>query len=104
LEAFKQLLAPLSAASPFALVLLQHLDPTHASLLCAALSQTSKLPLAEARDGEQVEAGKVYVLPANATLSIRKGTLQLSPRRASRPHMPSMDFSGRSRRMWGLAQ
>ncbi|HSO38118.1 MAG TPA: chemotaxis protein CheB, partial [Labilithrix sp.] len=43
LEAFKQLLEALPAEPGMALVLIQHLDPTHTSLLGAALAPSSKM-------------------------------------------------------------
>jgi two-component system, chemotaxis family, CheB/CheR fusion protein len=89
LEAFKELLQPLPAKPGIAFVLIQHLDPTHASLLGPALAQSSKMPVTEARDGERVEPDHVYVMPSNATLTIRRGVLKLSPRASSpRPNMP----------------
>ena len=51
LEAFGQLLQHLPADTGFAFVLVQHLDPSHASMLTKLLSRTSPMPVHEAKDG-----------------------------------------------------
>jgi two-component system CheB/CheR fusion protein len=82
LEAFSELLQQLGADSGrrMALVLVQHLDPTHTSLLREALSRTTSMPVQQAEDGMRVEPGHVYVIPPNTCLGIRGGKLTLAAR------------------------
>ena len=80
LEAFGQLLAHIPPDTGFAFVLVQHLDPTHASMLSTLLSRTSPIPVHEARDGVELGRNCVYVIPPNTLLAIDDGVLRLSPR------------------------
>ena len=76
LEAFTQLLEHLPATSGMAYVLIQHLDPTHASQLPEILSRKSAMPVEEIRGETRVEANHVYVISASENLRIEKGILQ----------------------------
>src|SRR6185295_9381578 len=92
LEAFSELLANLPADLPMAIVLVQHLDPTHASLLTELLTRTTSLRVIEVRPGTRVEPAHAYVIPPNTTMTISGGVLQLSPRGGGAPHMPIDTF------------
>ena len=63
-----------------AFVLVQHLDPTHASALTAILSRATVIPVAEVRDGMQIEPNHVYVIPPNTNMAILHHRLSLMPR------------------------
>ena len=76
LEAFTQLLEHLPATSGMAYVLIQHLDPTHASQLPEILSRKSTMPVREIRGDTPVEANHIYVIAASENLRIEKGILQ----------------------------
>ncbi len=80
LEAFTQLLEHLPATSGMAYVLIQHLDPTHASQLPEILARKSTIPVQEVRGETQVEANHVYVIAAGEKLRIEKGILYPVPR------------------------
>ncbi len=89
LEAFSELLGTMPADAPMALVLVQHLDPKHSSLLTDLLARTTPMRVVEVRPGMRVEPSHVYVIPPNTTITITGGVLQLSPRPVSpEPHMP----------------
>ena len=93
LEAFRLLLGELPADTGFAIVLVQHLDPTHESSLSEILGRTTRMPVKEASDGLPVERNHVYVIPPNAELTIANRVLKLSPRDQTRgPHMPIDHF------------
>ena len=70
LDAFTQLLKHLPADSGMAFVLIQHLDPTHASFLRDALAKATPMTVSEAEDGTAVEPNHVYVIPPDADISI----------------------------------
>ena len=81
LEAFSDLLHEIDARmGAMALVLIQHLDPTHTSFLREALVKTTRMPVVLAENGMRVELGHVYVIPPNTCLGIHGGRLTLSPR------------------------
>jgi two-component system CheB/CheR fusion protein len=89
LEAFGELLTHLPPDTGLAFVLVQHLDPSHPSMLTTILSRRSPIPVHEATDGVKYEANQAYVIPPNTLLEIVDGSLRLSPRPdASAAHMP----------------
>jgi two-component system CheB/CheR fusion protein len=90
LEAFTELLEPLSPQLGMALVLIQHLDPTHPSSLTEALARKTTMSVHEIADGMTVEPGNVYVIPPNAEVSVLGGAFAVIPRnrRPGKPHLP----------------
>jgi len=80
LEAFTELVGRLPAEAGLAYVLVQHLDPTHRSLLSELLGRATPLPVREITDHSTVEANHIYVIPPNCDLSVENGILHLSPR------------------------
>jgi two-component system CheB/CheR fusion protein len=77
--ALEALLPHLKADSGVAFVIVQHLDPTHESLLPALLSRAASIPVVEAIDRVQIEADRIYVIPPNTTLTIVDDRLHLGP-------------------------
>ena len=80
LDAFAELLSGVPVNTPLALVLVQHLDPTHESALVDLLTRTTRMPVTEVEHGTRVEPARVYVIPPNASMTIAGGVLNLSPR------------------------
>lgn len=80
LEAFTELLRSLPNDADIAYVLVQHLDPTHRSLLSELLAKTTTLPVEEITDPTRVAPNHVYVIPPNSDLTISHGVLHLTPR------------------------
>lgn len=79
LEAFTRLLEHLPTTTGMAYVFIQHLDPTHPSLLASLLARVTTMPVHEVTDGMLIEPNQVYVIPPNATLILEQGTLTLGP-------------------------
>ena len=92
LEAFSLLLSQLDPQIDMAMVLLQHLDPSHHSLLSDILAKTTKLPVVEAVDGMKVEPGHIYVMPPNTQMTVAAGQLRLTPRLSGDGRNPIDDF------------
>jgi two-component system CheB/CheR fusion protein len=80
MEAFTEVLANMPADSDMALVLVQHLDPNHQSVLTELLGRSTSLPVAEIQDGMRPEPNHVYVIPPNSSLTIENSTLHLGER------------------------
>ena len=80
LEAFTHLLQALPNKTGMAFVLIQHLAPTHHSLLSELLGKKANMPVAEAKNGTIVEPNQVYVIPPNVNMGIQRSRLQLTPR------------------------
>ena len=96
LAALNELLAAVPPHSGMAFVVVQHLDPTHTSLLAEALSRATAMKVASAADGTDVEPDHVYVIPPNTDLALEGNSLRLVPWEKSRkPHL-SIDFFFRS--------
>lgn len=80
LEAFTELVHALPADTGMAFVLVQHLDPTHHSMLTELLAKTTSIPVMEVKNGMKAEANHVYVIPPNCMMRIADRVLHLSPR------------------------
>ena len=80
LEAFTHLFEHLPATTSMAYVVIQHLDPSHPSLLPGLLSRITRMPVQEGYDGLTVEPDHVYVMPSNVDMTIEQGVLTLRPR------------------------
>ena len=80
LDAFTQLFRTLSATTGMAYVVIQHLDPTHASLLPVLLARVTSLPVHAGRDGMILEPNQIYVIPPQADMILEHGALKLFPR------------------------
>jgi two-component system CheB/CheR fusion protein len=96
IEAFTELVSSLPSDTGMAYVLVQHLDPTHQSMLTELVSKKTKMAVEEVADGMGVQPDHVYVIPPNATMSISNHTLQLGPREESRGLHMSIDHFMRS--------
>jgi two-component system CheB/CheR fusion protein len=93
LDALERLLHVLKPNTRMGFVFIQHLDPTHESILPEILSRSSKLAITQARDGDQVAPEHLYVIPPNADLSIKDGVLRLTPRSdVKATHLPIDSF------------
>lgn len=79
LEALSSLLKHVPVQTGFAIIIAQHLDPHHESLLVELLSRTSELPVSWAENGRGILAGHVYVVPAASLLTLHEGTMVLHP-------------------------
>jgi two-component system, chemotaxis family, CheB/CheR fusion protein len=96
LEAFTELLGAIPIDTGMAFVLVQHLEPKHESVLTALLGRATKMPVHEAREGMHMEPNHVYVIPANADLSILDSLLHIEGRRASAGRHLPIDYFFRS--------
>lgn len=90
LEACSHLLEAMPAQHRLALILVQHLDPSHRSLMVDLLARHTSMPVLEAADGMPILARHVYVIPPGTYLSISHRRLHLS--RADRLHGARMPF------------
>jgi two-component system CheB/CheR fusion protein len=96
LEAAKKLLDALPANSGAAFIVVQHLDPTHRSLMVELLAEHTAMPVAPASEGQRVEPDHVYVIPPGVYLSVAAGALRLSEPQARHGARLPFDFLLRS--------
>ena len=96
LEAVTALLKHLPVDTGMAFVLVQHLAPTHESMLTELLARETSMPVLEITNGMSVEPNHFYVIPPNTNLGLLHGTLHLMPRGDEKgQHLP-IDFFLRS--------
>src|ERR1700732_3524824 len=77
-DAARRLLAALPPGTGMAFILIQHLDPTHASMMVDLLAGHTPMKVQQAADGMPIEREHVYLIPPGSYLSIRAGALRLS--------------------------
>jgi two-component system CheB/CheR fusion protein len=92
LEACQRFLAAMTHPSDMAFILIQHLDPTHESLMVELLSKSTAMPVCQATDGMILENDHLYVIPPGAYLSFSAGALHLSEPLAKRGARLPFDF------------
>ena len=92
----KLFLAGMPADSGAAFVVIQHLAPSHTSMLTEILAQHTPMQIFDVREGMPVEPNCVYIIPPNRYLGIRDGVLYLAdPVTVHGIRMP-IDFFSRS--------
>src|SRR5262249_13021512 len=92
LEAMTELLRHVLPDS-MAYVVVQHLAPSHESIMAEILSRSTQMPLHTATDGTVIEPNHIYVNPPNADITISEGRLQVtSPQASGRPSFPIDTF------------
>jgi two-component system, chemotaxis family, protein-glutamate methylesterase/glutaminase len=105
LTALLQLLKDLPRTFPAALVVVQHLDPKHRSLLAQILGRGASLAVKEAAEGDRLAPGTVFVAPSNwhllvncdARLSLSQSELVHFLRPSADLMLESLAFSYRER-------
>ncbi len=90
-ETLSALVATLPASFPAPIVVAQHLDPTRISHLQEILGRRSLLPVRSVMDHEKLEAGVIYVVPANQHISISDHHVSIEKDSGGRPK-PSIDL------------
>ena len=78
LEPLEKFLSQVTAASGLAYLVVQHMDPTHKTLLAELLQRTTWMPVREATDAQRIHPNAVYVIPPGAELTVVAGALRLA--------------------------
>ena len=93
LKAITRVLSALPQDLPAAVLVVQHLDPRHRSLMADILSRSTTLRVNEAARGERVQPGTAYIAPPNRHLLVdSEGTLELSQSELVHFVRPSADL------------
>lgn len=92
LEAFKEFFSAAPNQMGMAFVIVQHLDPTHKSLMVHLLESHTDMTVTEVKDHTQVLPDHVYVIPPNKDMAIFKGILHLMEPSAARGFRKPIDF------------
>ena len=93
LTALSSVLADLPAGFPAGILVVQHLDPRHRSLMADILSRRTRLEVKQAEDGDRLVGGRVYIAPPNRHLLLNgDGTLSLTQTELVHFVRPSADL------------
>jgi two-component system CheB/CheR fusion protein len=84
------------AAEDMAFVVIQHLSPTHKSIIGEILKKDTDMPIKEIRDGMPVEPNTVYFNPPDNEVGLYQGTFHLLEPGESRHIRMPIDFFFRS--------
>lgn len=77
LVVLKELVSSLKSGAGISYIIIQHLDPKHKSLLSEILERESSIPIKDAINDEALGPDTVYVIPPNAYVELKQGTLKL---------------------------
>jgi two-component system CheB/CheR fusion protein len=78
LDAATKLMDAMPAGTGYALILVQHLDAGHGSMMAPLLASHTPLRVLEAAAGMRVEPENLYIIPPGSYLAVEHGTLHLS--------------------------
>src|SRR4051812_23729334 len=79
LEVFGQFFDGMPSDTGLAFVLLQHLDPTHDTLMPELLSKHTAMRVLRVEDGLKIQANHVYVNAPNGSVRMENCTLRVGP-------------------------
>lgn len=77
-EASRNLLNALPPGRGMAFILVQHLDPTHKSMMVDLLAGHTSMSVLQAVDGMQLQGDHLYAIPPGSYLSVANGHIRLS--------------------------
>ena len=93
LDACRKLLDALPTPNGMAFIIVQHLDPSHDSMMVDLLAGHTSMPVLLATDGMKIERERVYVIPPGVYLSAdKKAALRLSKPQARHGARLPFDF------------
>ena len=78
LEALRSMFSGNSEQCGMAFVVVQHLDPTHESLMAQLIERYTDMTVTQASGGERVEPDHIYVIPPGHGLALNDGILNLT--------------------------
>lgn len=89
LEAFTKFVQKVPSQSEMAIILVQHLDPAHQSMMVDLLAPHTKMPVSEATEGTRLEPAHIYVIAPGTCIAVHLGTLVVTkPKERRGARMP----------------
>ena len=95
-EVLKEVAGRLPHDLPAAVCIVLHIAPTRSSALAGILDRAGALPCAAARDGDELEHGRILVAPPDHHLVVEDGRVRVSAGPRENGHRPSVDVLFRS--------
>jgi two-component system, chemotaxis family, CheB/CheR fusion protein len=77
LDAFERFFKAMPSDSGLAFVLIQHLDPTHKSMLPELIQRFTRMKVEQIQDGIKIHPNSVYIIPPHWHVAILNGSLFL---------------------------
>lgn len=92
IEALYAVVTALPASFPVPVLIVQHMDPRHKSLLAGLLGRRCRVRVKQAANEETIEDGTVYIAQPDMHLIVRSGRLVLTDTRQVHFSRPSIDL------------
>src|SRR5580658_8879841 len=92
LDACRKLVGALPADSGMAFILIQHLDPTHESMMVDLLAGHTSMTVRQAAEGMPIEREHLYVIPPGSYLAVGNRALHVSQPQARHGARLPFDF------------
>jgi chemotaxis response regulator CheB len=83
LEALREMFRVLPSDLDLRIVVVQHLSPTHRSMLVSLLARESRLPVVEVVDGMEPRPNTIHITPPAYHIHLRQGLLRLVTARSA---------------------
>lgn len=96
LEAFKEFFEAMPEEPGMGFVIVQHLDPTHKSLMVSLLKNHTKMKVMEVTDRTPIAPNVIFVIPPNKDMAIFNGVLHLMEPTVARGFRRPIDYFLRS--------
>ena len=91
-EALHVLVEAFPVDFPVPVLIVQHMDPRHRSMLAGLLGRRCRLRVKQATNGERIEPGTIYIAQPDAHLLVRDGCLLLTDTKQVHFSRPSIDL------------
>lgn len=88
IDSFTRFLSAIPKNSGMAYILVQHLSPSHDSILPEILARATTIPVIEITDESDLHPNHIYVIPENKSLTVTDHSFKLTPRIEGEQHMP----------------
>jgi two-component system chemotaxis response regulator CheB len=92
IEALHTIAATLPAEFPVPVLVVQHMDPRHKSLLAGLLGRRCRLRVKQAANDEEMQGGTIYIAQPDMHLIVRAGRLILTDTKQVHFSRPSIDL------------
>lgn len=92
IRALEKILAGLPADLPVPVLIVQHLDPRHRSLMAEIMQRSSKMKVKEAVAEEEIRPSVVYIAPPNRHMLVADGHISLTSTAFVHFSRPSIDL------------
>lgn len=90
-ETLIQIVRSLPKDLPAAIFIVLHVSPDSTSLLPQILNRRSSLPAFHAKDGEEIQHGRIYVAPPDRHLLVKLGKIGVAHGPKENRHRPAVD-------------